>query len=313
MTRIFTLTLNPSLDRTYNISILKPGTYHRGRITSRDPGGKGINVSRSLQNLGVPSTICGFFGGRTGASMVSDLYRLGFQILPVWVEEETRSNITILEAESSRMTKLNEVGPQVSNSEAQKMLDLVGGNTLSGDRWVFSGSLPPGLSSGYYAQLMEVVRAAGGISYLDTSGAPLGGAMKVVPDVLRINTSEAGQLAGQSLSSEVELVSALKKLVFSGIGCVYISAGEQGAWLGVENGWYRADAPSIEVRNTVGAGDAMLSALIWAELDNKSAEEQLRAGVAAGSASCELEGTAAVEIDRLVELTSSITVESGDW
>ncbi|MBN1265198.1 MAG: 1-phosphofructokinase family hexose kinase [Anaerolineales bacterium] len=313
MTRIFTLTLNPSLDRTYEISSLQPGTYHRGRITSRDPGGKGINVSRNLQQLGVSSTICGFFGGRTGEAMVSELTRLGFHLLPVWVEEETRSNLTVLEADSLRMTKLNETGPQVSELEAEKMLELVTANTQPGDRWVFSGSLPPGLPTDYYAHLIRTVRSEGGISYLDTSGAPLAEALETKPDVLRINMEEAGQVIETKLESETDVISALAKLKSSGIHRAIISGGREGAWLGSEEGWFQAGAPHVQVRNTVGAGDAMLSALIWAELEITPPEEILPLGVAAGSASCELEGTAVVERSRVLELVKNIKVRRGNW
>lgn len=311
MTVIRTLTLNPSLDRTYEVDSLQVGEYNRGSVTSVDLGGKGINVSRNLQSLGVPSEICGFFGGHTGKAMVEELEKRGFPLLPLWLEEETRSNVTLMETSLARMTKLNEFGPSVPIEKAEEMLDLVRGATHAGDSWVMSGSMPPGLPDTFYGSLVTVIRDAGGISYLDTSGKPLQRALEAGPDVLKINHLEAGDVLGQVLEHDDDFIAALRTFRESGIDLVMISSGKDGGWLGTGEVWHHVAAPDVNVRNAVGAGDAMMAACIYAGEKGLDPLSCLRWGVAAGSVSCQLEGTAVVEPEVVRSAMSRTTDSTG--
>lgn len=245
--------------------------------------------------------------------MVAELESGGLNTLPVWLESETRSNLTVLESDPRRMTKLNETGPHIPDTAASKLLVLVQELTTDGTRWVLSGSMPPGLPSDYYASLLSVIHDAGGKCYLDASGVPLMETLSLKPDVIRINREEAEGVLQQSLEFDRDVVDALHKMAAFGSKEVFISDGGKGAWLGIEDGWYRAAAPQVRVRNTVGAGDAMLAALMKAEMDGASVEEMLQFGVAAGSASCELAGTAAVTMERTMELVEEVGVSGGKY
>ena len=145
---IVTVTLNPTLDKTLSVSVLRPGEVHRARFLRQDIGGKGINVSRALAALGVASIPIGFLGGATGRAMRDGLAAQGYDARFVEVPGETRQNLTLLDESTGVYTKINEPGPTIGPEHLAALHALVAELVAPGDLWALCGSLPPGAPAG---------------------------------------------------------------------------------------------------------------------------------------------------------------------
>ena len=156
---IYTVTLNPTLDKTLSVPVLRPGEVHHARFLRQDIGGKGINGSRTLATLGIASIPTGFLGGATGKAIREGLATDGFDARFVEVPGETRQNLTLLDESTGVYTKINEPGPTVGAGQLAALHGLVAGLAAPGDLWAFCGSLPPGAPADLYAELIAAVQA----------------------------------------------------------------------------------------------------------------------------------------------------------
>jgi 1-phosphofructokinase len=303
---IYTFTANPSLDRTFVLERLELGEYNRGELTRYDLGGKGINVSRNLRSLGLESVILGFFGGRTGAWLVDDLEGQGYRVVAFEVQGESRSNVTVIETDHNRLTKLNELGPVVQEDEASAVLQWAKEHTQPEDVWVISGSLPPGVSDDYYANLIDVIQSNEGRAYFDSSGKPLANAWKHQPYLVHGNQQEFGALLGRELSSRDECLQAIQELADSGVEHIVLSRGDQGALLASTGKLAEAIPDAVMVKNTVGAGDALMATLIFGHHEGWDLERVIRWGVSAGTLSAMKEGTATVAYSEVMAFESRV-------
>jgi len=306
---IYTLTANPSLDRTFVVPHLKVGEYNRGQVTKLDPGGKGINVSRNLREMGVDSIIVGYFGGSTGQALVDKLQKHGFTVEALPVTGETRSNITLIESDNGRWTKLNEYGPEISPQMAEALLDFAREHTQTEDIWVLSGSLPPGLPADFYAQLITIIKERGGLTYLDSSGPALMHGCRAAPYLVKANRVEAQTVLGRTLDTRESCYLALRDFLNMGISMAVISLGADGAVLGTAKETVAGRPPSVTVKNPVGAGDAMLAALVVAHLRGWSPDQAACYAIAAGTASAMQEGTATAKPAQIKELLPYVELQ----
>ncbi len=288
---IYTVTLNPSLDRTLSVPRLQAGALHRARAIGRDLGGKGINVSRALRALGIASTIIGFVGGPTGEALRSGLTAAGFQCAFIAVDGETRQNITLLEEETGACTKINEPGPQVGPQDVSALEALIAAEAKPGDLWAFCGSLPPGAPPDLYARLIARVQAQGGLAFLDTSGAPLRAGVAARPFALKPNTDEAAELLGRPVETDAECADAAAALADMGIRLVCLTRGARGLLLAYAGQLVAAVPPPIVLRSPIGAGDATLAGLLWGVVDGCGPVELARRAAACGAAAAAQEGT----------------------
>jgi 1-phosphofructokinase family hexose kinase len=297
---ITTVTLNPTLDKTLSVSRLQPGRVHRARILREDLGGKGINVSRALQALGISSRLTGFMGGKTGQIMTSGLEAAGFDVHFVEIEDETRRNITLLDESSNQYTKINEPGPTVSPRHLAALQAQFSQLARPGDLWAFCGSLPPGAAYDLYAKLIKQVQEQGGRALLDTSGRALREGLAAQPFAIKPNSEEAADLLGDPLSSHEEHCAAARRLQSREVPVVALTRGDQGLVLAMDQQVLMASSPSVSARSPVGAGDAALAGLLWAISDACDPFETARRIVACGTATAMQEGTG-VGDRRLVE------------
>ena len=146
---IYTVTLNPALDRTLTVPSLRLGEVNRARAVRLDHSGKGINVSRALRLLGVPSRIIAFLGGGTGRAIRDGLVAEGLDVFYAEVADETRQNVTVVDEGAGVLTKINEPGAAVSPADLAVMAALIERSAAAGDLWAFTGSLPPGAPSDF--------------------------------------------------------------------------------------------------------------------------------------------------------------------
>jgi 1-phosphofructokinase family hexose kinase len=288
---IITVTLNPTLDKTLSVPELQPGTVHRAQIVREDLGGKGINVSRALRALGIPSSMTGFMGGGTGQIMTSGLQAAGFDVYFVEVEGETRRNITLLDQANGLYTKINEPGPSVATRHLAALRSQIDQLARPGDLWAFCGSLPPGAPSDLYARLIQQVQKRGGRALLDSSGLAFREGVAAHPFAIKPNSEEASELLGSPLCSDEEHCTAARRLQADGVPAVALTRGAQGLVLAMEGQILKATPPAVPARSPVGAGDAALAGLLWAISDECDPLETACRVAACGTATAMQEGT----------------------
>ncbi len=319
---IFTVTPNPVLDRTLTVPHIAFNVVTRATATRLDWGGKGFNVSRALQALGVKSTAMGFVGGAPGRQLEEGLNRAGITTDLIHIQGETRTNIVITEANGPeankersedrehRYVKVNEAGPTVTPDEAMRLLEHVRTKVHRGDIWALCGSLPPGLPPDFYAQLVTVIQQYGARAILDTSGEALrlgccrSRDQAPAPYLVKPNVKEAESLSGHPIESEHDALEAVTFFLDQGIKLVALSMGADGLLLASERTRVWARPPQVQALNPVGAGDALLAGLIWALRRGTSLEEMARWGVATGTAAAMRAGVSVgtrTEVDALYQ------------
>jgi 1-phosphofructokinase family hexose kinase len=308
---IFTVTLNPSLDRTLSVPELNPGAIHRARLVREDLGGKGVNVSRSLRALGIPSRILGFTGGRSGEALRAGLCAEGFDVSFLEVGTEIRQNITLLDEGSGQYTKINELGPEIQAQHVSALEEQIAQISQPGDLWAFCGSLPPGAPTDLYARLIQQVQKSQGLAFLDTSGAALRFGMSARPFCVKVNTEEAGELLRRNLESEAEVGRVASGLQEGATRLVVLTRGVQGVILALGEERLVAIPPNVEVRSSVGAGDATLAGLLWGVSENCAPAMLARRAVACGTAAAMQEGSGVGEAALVWELLDKIEVRPG--
>src|SRR6266498_4656029 len=156
-TMIYTLTLNPAVDRELTVPAIEFDSVMRASEARLDFGGKGFNVSRLLKGMNEPSIAVGFLGGNAGELLQKGLQTLGIGTDFVWVSEETRTNVSIVTQSHDHYIKVNEKGPLVDESKQKELLDKINGLAKHGDWWVLAGSLPPGVGNDIYARVLSVL------------------------------------------------------------------------------------------------------------------------------------------------------------
>jgi len=306
---IVTVNLNPVLDRTLALPHLTVGQINRARLVRLDVGGKGFNVSRALLELGAPSLALGVLGGATGELLRRGLEELGTAGDFVFVEGETRQNLTLLDESTGLYTKVNEAGPQWTPDTVEALLAKVRERAAPDDVWIMAGRLPPGAPTDLYARLITLVQSRGARAYLDSSGQPLRLACQAAPYGVKPNVEEAEEVVGHRLASVEDLVGATRAFLDFGVQVVAISRGAQGALVAQGRRVVQATPPAVEIRSSVGAGDAFVAGLVWALEGGRDLAEAARWAVACGTAAALEEGTGIGTREKFEALAPRIIVE----
>ncbi len=288
---IYTVTLNPSLDRTLHFDRLELGAVNRATATRLDWSGKGVNVSLALHELGARSEMTGWVAGAFGRLLVQGLEALGLICAFVEVVGETRSNITVIDAASDAGTKLNEPGPTVSAEDVAAIERHLLGRVRTDDVCVFCGSLLPGAPADTYARLIATVRAAGALAVLDASGPALALGCGAAPDLVKPNAVEAEMLLGRPVGQESTWPADVAAMRALGPRRVLLTLGERGALWADDAGLWLARPPTIRELSNIGAGDAALAGALYAWQAGWPGEEIARWAVAAGAAKAQGDGT----------------------
>jgi len=288
---IYTLTLNPAVDRELTVPDIVYDSVLRASQSLVDFGGKGFNVSRLLKGLGTPSTAVGFLGGKAGEILQDGLRALGIGTDFVWISGETRTNISIVTPAGGHYIKVNEKGPAVPPEKQAELLSKVETLAKPGDWWVLAGSLPPGVPDDFYAQIIRLLNRHGAKTLLDTIGEPLRLGCQEKPYLVKPNTEEARALTGLPMDSLEEVAQAAAAVRGLGAENVVISMGKAGALLQTGPSTWLVHSPTIVEKNPIGAGDSMVGGLVWALTANYPMKEALGWGVASGAATASLSGT----------------------
>ncbi|AKG43406.1 1-phosphofructokinase [Streptomyces xiamenensis] len=302
---ILTITPNPSLDRTYEIPALERGAVLRAGTDRVDPGGKGVNVSRAVAAAGVPTTAVLPLGGAEGALLADLLTGLGVDVIGVPVAGSTRVNVSIAEPDGT-LTKLNAAGPRLTAAETETLLETARRHAGRARWTVCCGSLPGGVGSHWYADLVARTHRAGARIALDTSGPALLAALRERPDVIKPNAEELAEAVGRPLSTVGDAVKAAGELRAAGARAVLASLGATGQLLVDDSGTHFGSAHVTAVRSDVGAGDASLAGFLTAGGTGPAA---LAAALAHGAAAVQLPGSVMPTPDDLRPETVTVTTD----
>jgi len=306
---IYTLTLNPAVDRELTIPAMEFDSVLRASESRVDFGGKGFNVSRLLQGMGASSTAVGFLGGRAGELLQDGLQSLGIGTDFVWVSEETRTNVSIVTQSHDHYIKVNEKGPPVDEAKQKELLDKIDSLAKRGDWWVLAGSLPPGVDNDFYARVVNVLNKHEAQAILDTSGESLKIGCAEKPYLVKPNAEEAHILTGLPMETPSEIAAAAEEIRRIGAQNVVVSMGKAGALLHTSKGSWLTQGPKIEEKNPIGAGDSMVGGLVWALTQGIPLKEALGWGVASGAATASLSGTEVGSRLLIEELFSRVQYE----
>ncbi len=303
---IFTLTPNPSVDRTLTIPEIRFNTVLRSEKVRLDWGGKGFNVSRALHQFGIDSMAIGWVGGGTGKILADGLEGLGIATDFVWVDKDTRTNTMIIEEEGDWHVKINEPGPPISEDDVEQLFLKVDGYAKKGDLWVLSGSLPPDVPQDFYAKLITLIKTRGARVCLDANGAPLRYGCQAAPFLVKPNAFEAAQIVGFSIESQEDTKRAALPFLRMGMDFFALTMGAAGLLVASQREIVYAKPPSVNVRNAAGSGDSVMAGLIYAQLQEMNLVETARWAVASGTASVETEGVSEFSVDRIEALLSEV-------
>jgi 6-phosphofructokinase 2 len=288
--KILTITLNPAIDKNFNVDHLVPDHKLRCPDPQVDAGGGGINVSKGIKRLGGESVALTVTGGRNGELFKSLVKREGIELVEVPVDGETRENIMISEKVSGKQYRLVMDGPALSPAVAEEILEKV--KQLNPSVIVASGSLPDGITEDYYARIGKLAREKGARYIVDTAGKPLLNAVAEGVYLVKPNLRELSLLAGIESLQLDDVDEAAMKLIQKGkCEVVVVSLGPQGAMLVTSKGYKLIQAPTVQRKSTVGAGDSMVAGMVWAMCEGRPLEEMAMMGVACGSAATMNEGT----------------------
>lgn len=303
---IYTVTLNPALDKTVEIPGMALDTVNRITEMRTDPGGKGINVSKVIAKLGGESCAVGILGGGSGKMLEKLLEGEPFATRFRFVKGQTRTNLKIIDREGHTNTDINEPGLTVTAAELDALLRELLAEILPGDIVVLAGSLPKGAPQDTYRSWTAACKKAGARVFLDADGALLAEGIKAAPYLIKPNDDELSRLAGKKLETLEELTAEGRKLLERGIERVVISLGGRGALYLRKGSTIYAEGLRVPVGSTVGAGDSVVAALAYAEAQGMSEEEAVRLSTAAGAANVMCSGTQAAEREAVEALLPKV-------
>ena len=289
---IYTVTVNPAIDYVVHTSSLKPGEFNRSEGEQMYFGGKGINVSIVLRELGIDSVALGFTAGFTGEAIENGLAKMGIKTDFVRLRSgNSRINVKIKAEEE---TELNGQGPDISEGALDEL--FAGLDKLSdGDTLILAGSIPSSLPSDIYEKILHHLSAKNIRTVVDATKQLLLNTLKYRPYLIKPNNFELGELFGVTLENDEEIMHYAMELQKLGARNILVSMAENGAILLDENGnFHSCGVCKGSVKNSVGAGDSMLAGFI-AGIEKGDADYALRLGTAAGGATTFSEGLASGE------------------
>jgi len=281
---ILTVTLNPTVDKSYYIDKLIPGEVIRVNRKTETAGGKGINVAKIAKLLGDNVVATGFLGGRSGEYINSFLIKAGIVSNFVTLSDETRTCVNVNDNEFNHQTVLLEAGSSV-NTEKQEEFILHYKNLLDCCKAVvIGGSLPPGIDNNFYPQLIAIAKKAGKIVVLDTSGETLRAGIAACPSIIKPNRDELRAYLGRDIETIDETIAAAKEIQAKGTENVIVSLGKDGAVFILKDGVYRGTTPNVKIVNTVGCGDSLVAGFVTGLINSYPTTETIKLAMAVSTA-----------------------------
>ena len=304
---VYTVTLNPSIDRMMDIEELIYDDVNRIIECRSRAGGKGIAVARGIHHLGGESIALGFVGGYNGMELEGELIREGVVCDFTSVSDSTRTNIVVCQRKKKVQTLLSTAPPQVSAAEVLALLKKIK-EVPKGSFVVLSGSAPTGISESFYAQVVTALKEKEAKVVIDADEDVLKKGVNAGPYLIKPNIHELGRLVGKNIT-EVEEVIEHGRALGDLVEYIVVSMGPKGA-IGISReGSFQVIPPKVKVRNAVGAGDSLVAGIVFVLSTGGNFEDALCLGVACGTAStlnpgtdmCTREDVEAIKKDLIVK------------
>lgn len=304
---IYTVTLNPALDKTIYVDGFAVDEVNRVRSLREDPGGKGINVTKVVDALGGSSRALALLGGSVGRRIQDMLAAAHIDCWAFEVPGETRTNTKVVDEELHTNTDINEPGPTVTAADLSAMLDALVDIVEEGDIVVLSGSLPAGAPADTYRTWVGACRDAGARVFLDASGDAFELGLEAKPYLVKPNEVELGAMLGRDLDTDEKVVEAARELVAGGIERVVVSRGGDGAVFVDADGATVVRSPKVKVASTVGCGDSVVAALALGCDRGMDARDVMVLAMATGSANAMQSGTQPAPLDLVESLEAEVS------
>lgn len=280
---IYTVTFNPSLDYIVSMNSFEMGMTNRTTGEQMFPGGKGINVSIVLSNLGIENTALGFTAGFTGEQIEREVQKMGLLTDFIHIDEGiSRINVKLKDYDG---TEINGMGPEIKQVHVDELFGKLD-RLKAGDVLILAGSIPKSLPDSIYSDILERLQGKGVLFVVDATKDLLLNVLQYKPFLIKPNNHELGEIFDVTLETREEVVPYAKKLQEKGAGNVLVSMAGQGAVLVDEKGAvHMLAAPKGRLVNAVGAGDSMVAGFVAGWTEKKDYDHAFRMGISAGSAS----------------------------
>ncbi len=300
--------LSPSLDLTYLVDALTPGTIHRPTEVVRCAGGKSLNLARAAAALGAEVEIIAVLGGGTGDELVTGLRTAGVAVITVPTPAETRTCVSIADAETGRLTELYPPAEPIPADVWRAFLDQLAAALSRRPGWLaITGSTPRGLPPEALAELIRAARGAGVRVAVDTHGPALAAAMAERPELIKINRYEVAELLGVEPAGDLfERAEAVRQRTG---GMVLITDGEHGSVAIGDHGRWRVPAPADRGRFPVGSGDSFLGGLLSVLDRSDDLAAAIRVATGAGTANALVPGPARFRTEDVTRIADHLTLE----
>lgn len=305
---ILTITANPSVDMSYQLDSFNIDGVTRTDRVIKHAGGKGIHVGYVLGELGDEVVHSGFVGGKLGEFIEEGLKKRGHEARFVKIKEPTRNCLAILH--EGKQTEILEAGPTISQAEREEFIKKLDEISAGCKVISMSGSLPKGLDSSFYEEIIAYAKNKGIFVAVDTSGKTLKDVVnaKIKPDLIKPNETEVADLLGEEITKD-NIKEALKKAPLADIDYVIVSLGKDGAVVKAGDKIFKASVPEVTAINPVGSGDSSLAGAIYAIDKDKSPEEVIKTSMTCGLLNVLTEEIAHIEIEKFDEYYEQIKVE----
>ena len=280
---IGTITLNPSIDTNITVYGLAKDDTNRAKSVAETAGGKGINVSKVVRELGGRTRAYALLGGFPGEYLKELAVPLDFSLVPERVAGNTRVNMIITDVKDGTQTRISAPGPSISVSETRRFLRRLLVARPKPFVWALGGSIAPGMKPSVYRDFVRALQKNGTPCVMDTDNEALTLGVEAKPFMIKPNEYEIERLCGRKLRSIQDYLSAARQQVRAGIGLVIVSLGPKGAIFATQKETFHALAPRVPVKSKVGAGDSLIGGVLWALCRRRSLEEAAKLGVAAST------------------------------
>ncbi|MFC1991216.1 1-phosphofructokinase [Chloroflexota bacterium] len=305
---IATITLNPALDLHISVQGLMVEETNRWVRLRRYAGGKGIDVSRAIHEMGGVTIAYGFIGGTNGRVLEILLDKEGVAYSFTPIEQETRTDFVITDTLTSQQTRIDAPGPHISKKELDRFIRKMKRIRPQPNLVVAGGSVPPGVPVNIYSDIVSDARSFGVRTILDSGGQWLEEGLKAKPYLVKPNVHEAEVLLGRELPTEEAIIEAVFELLDMGVEVAVISRGENGIIAATKRSLIKAVPPPVKVRNAVGAGDCTVAGLALKLAYGEPLLEACRLAVAMGTAAVLTRGTELCRRADVESLLPKVTV-----
>jgi 1-phosphofructokinase family hexose kinase len=306
---IYTLTLNPSIDQHITVGRLIANDKITPQGIRLEPGGKGFNVARVIQELGGKTKAFGFCGGHAGNFLKDLLNKDKIEHHLCTINAEIRTNLVIKDRASATQTRINPVGPRLHEEDVKRLLNIIENVAPRPAFWVLCGSIPPGVSVDIYKRLIRSFQARGERCVLDTDETPLKKGLQAKPFMIKPNAFELARLIGRACRSQKDILAAGRKLTQSA-QVVAITLAKRGAYVFANNEAWHCHAPAVNVKSDVGAGDSFIAGFLTALDRGDDPITCSRWAIAAATSSVINEGTARCRREQVQQLVKRVTIRN---